>query len=157
MLPMAVPGRRGIALPRGGDNRVKPAPFAYHAPTSIEEACSMLASLEDAKVLAGGQSLVPLLNFRLARPGHLIDINRIPNLNRIYEQDGGVVVQARARQAAGEDSKQAGEGCAGAPGWLFAGWLRPRCWRIQRRRLEGCSPAATSRRRQSFGFTSSRS
>src|SRR5260370_16241615 len=111
MLPMAVPGRRGIALPRGGDNRVKPAPFAYHAPTSIEEACSMLASLEDAKVLAGGQSLVPLLNFRLARPAHLIDINRIPNLNRIYEQDGGVVVQALARQAEVEDSKLVGQRC----------------------------------------------
>ena len=54
----------------------------------------MLASLEDAKVLAGGQSLVPLLNFRLARPAHLVDINRIPNLNRIYEQDGAAAAHA---------------------------------------------------------------
>jgi len=90
---------------------VKPAPFEYHVPTSVEEACSMLASLEDAKILAGGQSLVPLLNFRLARPAHLIDINRIPNLNRIYEQDGGVVVQALARQAEVEDSKLVGQRC----------------------------------------------
>jgi carbon-monoxide dehydrogenase medium subunit len=60
--------------------------------------------LEDAKVLAGGQSLVPLLNFRLARPAHLVDINRVGGLDRIYERDGGVAIQALARQAAVEDS-----------------------------------------------------
>jgi CO/xanthine dehydrogenase FAD-binding subunit len=65
----------------------------------------MLASLEDAKVLAGGQSLIPLLNFRLARPAHLVDINRITGLDRVYERDGGVAVQALARQAAVEDSE----------------------------------------------------
>lgn len=65
----------------------------------------MLASHEDAKVLAGGQSLVPLLNFRLARPQHLVDINRIPGLDRIYERDGGVAMQALARQASVEDSE----------------------------------------------------
>jgi len=64
----------------------------------------MLGSLEDAKVLAGGQSLVPLLNFRLARPAHLVDINRIPDFDRIYERDGGVAVRALARQSAVEDS-----------------------------------------------------
>jgi CO/xanthine dehydrogenase FAD-binding subunit len=84
---------------------VKPPPFEYHAPTTLEEACALLGSLEDAKVLAGGQSLVPLLNFRLARPQHLVDINRIPDLDRIYERDGGVAVQALARQAAVEDSE----------------------------------------------------
>src|SRR5690242_16881450 len=64
----------------------------------------MLASLEDAKVLAGGQSLIPLLNFRLARPRHLVDINRVEGLDRVYSRDGGVAVQALARQAAVEDS-----------------------------------------------------
>lgn len=64
----------------------------------------MLASLEDAKVLAGGQSLVPLLNFRLARPAHLVDINLVAGVDRIYERDGGVAVQALARQLAVEDS-----------------------------------------------------
>ena len=59
----------------------------------------MLASLEDAKVLAGGQSLVPLLNFRLARPAHIVDINRVEGLGRIYERDGGIAVGAVARQA----------------------------------------------------------
>jgi CO/xanthine dehydrogenase FAD-binding subunit len=83
---------------------VKPPPFEYHAPTTVEEACVLLASLEDAKVLAGGQSLVPLLNFRLARPAHLVDINRIRGLDRIYERDGGVAIEALARQSAVEDS-----------------------------------------------------
>lgn len=90
---------------------MKPAPFEYHAPTTIEEACSLLSSLEEAKVLAGGQSLVPLLNFRLARPQHLVDINRISGLDRIYERDGGVAVQALARQAELEDSQHAARVC----------------------------------------------
>jgi len=83
---------------------VKPPPFTYHAPGSVDEACTLLGTLEDAKVLAGGQSLIPLLNFRLARPQHLIDINRIAGLDRIYERDGGVAVQALVRQATVEDS-----------------------------------------------------
>jgi CO/xanthine dehydrogenase FAD-binding subunit len=84
---------------------VKPPPFEYHAPSTVEEACELLGSLEDAKVLAGGQSLIPLLNFRLARPAHLVDINRIAGLDAVYERDGGVAVQALARQAAVEDSE----------------------------------------------------
>jgi CO/xanthine dehydrogenase FAD-binding subunit len=90
---------------------VKPPPFEYHAPSTIEEACALLGSLEDAKVLAGGQSLVPLLNFRLARPAHLVDINRIRGLDAIYERDGGVAVQALARQAAVEDSAVVARTC----------------------------------------------
>jgi CO/xanthine dehydrogenase FAD-binding subunit len=98
-------------VPRRGDAGVKPPPFEYHAPATVEEACSLLASLEDAKVLAGGQSLVPLLNFRLARPAHLIDINRIHGLDAIYERDGGVAVQALARQAGVEDSELVARVC----------------------------------------------
>ncbi len=90
---------------------MKPAPFAYHAPDSVEEACDLLGSLEEAKVLAGGQSLIPLLNFRLARPQHLVDINRIRALEGIYERDGGVAVQALARQAAVEDSELVARAC----------------------------------------------
>lgn len=90
---------------------MKPPPFEYHAPESVEEACALLSALEDAKVLAGGQSLVPLLNFRLARPAHLVDINRIPNLDRVYERDGGVAVQAVARQADVEDSHVVARAC----------------------------------------------
>jgi aerobic carbon-monoxide dehydrogenase medium subunit len=108
---MAVPGRRGVTLPGGGDPGVKPPPFEYHAPSSVEEACELLGSLEDAKVLAGGQSLIPLLNFRLARPAHLVDINRIGGLDRVYERDGGIAVQALARQAAVEDSEVVARVC----------------------------------------------
>ena len=90
---------------------MKPAPFEYHAPASVDDACALLGSLEDAKVLAGGQSLIPLLNFRLARPQHLVDINRIRDLDRIYERDGGVAVQALARQAAVEDSELVARVC----------------------------------------------
>jgi carbon-monoxide dehydrogenase medium subunit len=90
---------------------VKPPPFEYHAPTSIEEAIASLTSLEDAKVLAGGQSLVPLLNFRLARPAHLVDINRVAGLDQIYERHGGIAVQALVRQAAVEDSELVARVC----------------------------------------------
>jgi CO/xanthine dehydrogenase FAD-binding subunit len=89
---------------RSGNAGVKPPPFEYHAPSTAEEACALLGTLEDAKVLAGGQSLVPLLNFRLARPAHLVDINRIRGLDAIYERQGGIAVQALARQAGVEDS-----------------------------------------------------
>ena len=90
---------------------MKPPRFEYHAPSTVDEACALLASLEDAKVLAGGQSLMPLLNFRLARPAHLVDINRIAGLDRIFERDGGVAVQALARQAAVEDSELVARVC----------------------------------------------
>ncbi|HEV2967486.1 MAG TPA: FAD binding domain-containing protein, partial [Candidatus Dormibacteraeota bacterium] len=90
---------------------MKPPPFEYHAPTTVDEACALLSSLEDVKVLAGGQSLVPLLNFRLARPAHLVDINRVGGLDRIYERDGGVAIQALARQAAVEDSELVASVC----------------------------------------------
>jgi carbon-monoxide dehydrogenase medium subunit len=98
-------------MPRGGDPGVKPPPYEYHAPTTVREACELLGSLEDAKVLAGGQSLIPLLNFRLARPAHLVDINRLPSFDAIYERDGGVAVQALARQAAVEDSEVVARVC----------------------------------------------
>jgi len=90
---------------------LKPPRFEYHAPSTVDETCALLASLEDAKVLAGGQSLMPLLNFRLARPAHLVDINRVGGLDRIYERDGGVAVQALARQAAVEDSELVARAC----------------------------------------------
>ncbi|MHB8589430.1 MAG: FAD binding domain-containing protein [Candidatus Dormibacteraceae bacterium] len=90
---------------------MKPPPFEYRAPTTVEEACALLGSLEDAKVLAGGQSLVPLLNFRLARPAYVVDINRIADMDRIYQRDGGVAIQALARQAAVEDSQTVARVC----------------------------------------------
>lgn len=63
---------------------MKPAPFEYYAPSSLEEALTRLAEHGyDAKVLAGGQSLIPMMNFRLAQPSVLVDLNRVPSLARI--------------------------------------------------------------------------
>jgi len=79
---------------------VKPSPFAYSAPTSLADALSVLAEVgADGKVLAGGQSLVPILNMRLAAPAHIVDINRIPDLGFVRVEDGGVRVGALARHA----------------------------------------------------------
>ncbi len=80
---------------------MKAAPFVYHAPTNKEDALALLARFEteDARLIAGGQSLVPMMAFRLARPGHLIDINRIPHLDDIGITDDSVVIGARARHA----------------------------------------------------------
>ncbi|HLQ61860.1 MAG TPA: FAD binding domain-containing protein [Candidatus Acidoferrales bacterium] len=81
---------------------MKPPPFEYHAPATVAEAVELLASLEDAKVLAGGQSLIPLLNFRLARPAHLVDINRLQDAPGVYERDGGLAVGCLVRQSEAE-------------------------------------------------------
>jgi aerobic carbon-monoxide dehydrogenase medium subunit len=76
---------------------VKPAPFDYAAPGSLDEALALLD--EDSRPLAGGQSLVPLLNFRFARPGRLVDLNRIPGLDYVREQEGTLRIGMLARQA----------------------------------------------------------
>ena len=78
---------------------MKPAPFRYIAPTTIEHALSLLAEHGDnAKILAGGQSLVPALNFRLARYDVLIDINRISQLSFIRHDNGIVRIGSMTRQ-----------------------------------------------------------
>jgi len=80
---------------------MKPPVFDYTAPRSVEEAVGLLAEHDfDAKLLAGGQSLMPLLNMRLARPGILIDIARIAGLDQIRQTDAGLAVGAMARQRA---------------------------------------------------------
>jgi CO/xanthine dehydrogenase FAD-binding subunit len=84
---------------------VKPPPLQYHDPETVDEALELLSRHgEDAKVLAGGQSLVPLLNFRLARPEHLIDLGRIPSLAYIRRDDGMLRIGTMTRQAALEAS-----------------------------------------------------
>jgi CO/xanthine dehydrogenase FAD-binding subunit len=84
---------------------MKPPRFEYLAPASLEEALASLAEHGDgAKVLAGGQSLVPLLNFRLVRPAWLVDLNDVPSLGYIRQDDGHVVIGALARQRAVETS-----------------------------------------------------
>jgi carbon-monoxide dehydrogenase medium subunit len=74
-----------------------PARFEYHRPTSIEEALGLLASLDDAKVLAGGQSLVPVMKLRFAAPAHLIDVNRVAGLDGIVVSDGTLRIGALVR------------------------------------------------------------
>ena len=89
---------------------MKPAKFEYHAPSTVDEAIALLVRYDgDAKLLAGGQSLVPLLNFRLARPAALIDLNRIGSLAYIRAHDGHVQLGAMTRQRAIEFSPLVGE------------------------------------------------
>lgn len=81
---------------------VKPAPFTYHRAASVEEAVALLAehAEDEPKVLAGGQSLVAVMNLRLARPGALVDVGRIPGLRHVTpESSGGLAVGALARHA----------------------------------------------------------
>jgi carbon-monoxide dehydrogenase medium subunit len=81
---------------------MKPASFHYHAPKTIDEAVAMLAEFapDDGRVLAGGQSLVPTMAFRLARPHHLVDINGIEALRRLAVENGKLVIGAGIRHQA---------------------------------------------------------
>jgi CO/xanthine dehydrogenase FAD-binding subunit len=83
---------------------VKPAPFAYAAPASLDEALGLLGGEQEAVALAGGQSLVPMLNFRLARPALLIDLNRIGELAGMAVLDGVLRIGSLTRQVALERS-----------------------------------------------------
>ncbi|HEU4682633.1 MAG TPA: FAD binding domain-containing protein, partial [Gemmatimonadales bacterium] len=85
---------------------MKPAPFDYRRPDTLDEALAIFAELgSDAKALAGGQSLVPAMNFRLARPEVLVDLNRLDPLAYIVETpDGGLRIGAMTRQRAAERS-----------------------------------------------------
>jgi carbon-monoxide dehydrogenase medium subunit len=85
---------------------MKPPRFDYHAPTTVEEALALLTRYGgEAKLLAGGQSLMPLLNFRLSRPAALVDLNAIPSLAYIREEDGVVRFGAMTRQRTIEFSR----------------------------------------------------
>ena len=79
---------------------MKPAPFSYRRPSDLQDALSALAGDPNSKVLAGGQSLVPLLSMRLAAPTLLVDINGLPGLDEIAVDDQGVRIGALARHAA---------------------------------------------------------
>ncbi|SRR5712692_10521765 len=81
---------------------MKPAPFQYHAPRTIEEAVAVLAEVapQDGRVLAGGQSLVPIMAFRLARPAHLVDINGVDALKRLAVDGDRLCIGACVRHAA---------------------------------------------------------
>ena len=80
---------------------MKPGPFVHHAPRTVGEAVAVLAEVgHDGKVLAGGQSLVPVLNMRLANPGHLVDINGVAGVDAVEVADGWVRVGALVRHSA---------------------------------------------------------
>jgi carbon-monoxide dehydrogenase medium subunit len=89
---------------------MKPAPFTYHAPTSVDEAVALIAQWgpQDGRVLAGGQSLIPTMAFRVARPAHLIDINGIGELARLAVTDGVLSIGACVRHAAFETDRVPG-------------------------------------------------
>ena len=87
---------------------MKPAPFVHHAPHTVQEAVSVLAEVgHDGKVLAGGQSLIPLLNMRLATPGHLVDINQVDGLGDVHVSARDVRVGALVRHAQLERHEEA--------------------------------------------------
>jgi len=87
---------------------MKPAPFDYYSPDTLEEAVALLAKLEnedlDAKILAGGQSLMPMLSLRLARPDALVDLRKIGALDYIREDGDTIAIGAMTSKSAAEDS-----------------------------------------------------
>ena len=84
---------------------MKPAPFVRHVPKTLDEALKILAEVapKDGRVLAGGQSLVPIMAFRLAKPAHLVDINEVAGLDRIASDGKTLSIGARVRHAAFHD------------------------------------------------------
>ncbi len=83
---------------------MKPAPFQYHAPKTVDETLALLAEFadDDGRVIAGGQSLVPTMAFRLAKPKHLVDINGVSELNYLEIKDGKLHIGAGTRHSAFE-------------------------------------------------------
>ncbi len=77
---------------------MKPPPFCYHDPRSISDAVELLGRLDNAKLLAGGQSLMPMLNMRFVQPDHVIDLNRVEGLSYIREIDGALEIGGMTRQ-----------------------------------------------------------
>ncbi|MEE8279600.1 MAG: FAD binding domain-containing protein, partial [Alphaproteobacteria bacterium] len=84
---------------------MKPPPFHYHDPRSLDEALGLLAGRDNAKLLAGGQSLMPMLNMRFAQPDDIIDLNRIEELSFVRQTEGGIIeIGAMTRQRELEDA-----------------------------------------------------
>ena len=77
---------------------MKPPPFSYHDPRTVADAVGLLAGLDNAKLLAGGQSLMPMLNMRYVQPDHIVDLNRVDGLSYIRERDGALEIGAMTRQ-----------------------------------------------------------
>ncbi|MEB3369974.1 FAD binding domain-containing protein [Saccharopolyspora mangrovi] len=97
---------------------MKPPPFDYVRPGTAAEAVALLAADEDARPLAGGQSLLPMMNFRLARPSTLVDIGRLPELTELHRDGDVLVIGAAARQRAVETSPLVAQTCPLLPAVL---------------------------------------
>jgi aerobic carbon-monoxide dehydrogenase medium subunit len=90
---------------------MKPPPFTYHDPRTLADALRLLGSLDNAKLLAGGQSLAPMLNFRYVLPDHLIDLNRVDELSGIRVEGRRIRVGAMTRQRALEKDEALAKLC----------------------------------------------
>lgn len=90
---------------------MKPRPFAYHDPTTVAETVDLLATLDDVTVLAGGQSLMPMMNMRLAGPEHLVDVNGVGEMAGIELSGGVLEIGAVTRQRACERSREVAGAC----------------------------------------------
>jgi aerobic carbon-monoxide dehydrogenase medium subunit len=90
---------------------MKPPPFSYHDPRTVADTVSLLGSLENAKLLAGGQSLMPMLNMRYVLPDNIIDLNLVDGLSYIREQNGALEIGAMTRQRDIEFSDAVRERC----------------------------------------------
>src|SRR3990172_6887392 len=101
-----------------------PAAFEYHAPTSVKDALRLLGKLkDDAKLLAGGHSLIPMMKLRLAQPGHLIDLGKVKGLAGIKEEKAELVIGAMRTHSEVQGS-QAGKGTRPGGGGKGGGWVR---------------------------------
>lgn len=78
---------------------MKPGPFSYHDPTTVADAVALLGQFEDAKLLAGGQSLMPMLNMRFVQPDHVVDLNGVDGIDGIDDEGSRLTIGAMTRQA----------------------------------------------------------
>jgi carbon-monoxide dehydrogenase medium subunit len=85
---------------------MKPAPFEYYSPQTLDEALRLVATLENAKILAGGQTLMPMINFRFVMPDQIIDLNQIDEMQSIRQEGQRLVIGAMTRQRDLERSKR---------------------------------------------------
>ncbi len=103
--------RIGNEAPQSLRNQLKPAPFTYHDPRSVNDAVTLLATRDNARVLAGGQSLMPMMNFRYAMPDHLIDLNKVSELAYIRVENNTLKIGAMTRQRDIEFSAEVARHC----------------------------------------------
>src|SRR5215469_8186455 len=90
---------------------MKPSPLTYHAPQTLTEALDLAATLANARVLAGGQSLIPMMNYRVVQPEHLIDLGRIAELAFVDNKPDGLAIGAMTTQRAVERSEAVQKHC----------------------------------------------